>query len=191
MSTSTDTIEQLATQDYKYGFTTEVEADTLPPGLDESTVREISRRKKEPEWMLDWRLKSFRAWQKMSYPEWSNVHYPPVDFQSISYYSAPKPKKQLNSLDEVDPEVRATFDKLGIPLAEQMALAGVAVDAVFDSVSVATTFKEKLAELGIIFCSFSEAVREHPDLVRKYVGSVVPHTDYFFAALNSAVFSDA
>ena len=190
MSTSTDTIEQLATQDYKYGFTTEVEADTLPPGLDESTVREISRRKKEPEWMLDWRLKSFRAWQKMSYPEWSNVHYPPVDFQSISYYSAPKPKKQLNSLDEVDPEVRATFDKLGIPLAEQMALAGVAVDAVFDSVSVATTFKEKLAELGIIFCSFSEAVREHPDLVRKYVGSVVPHTDNFYAALNSAVFSD-
>jgi Fe-S cluster assembly protein SufB len=190
MSTSTDTIEQLATQEYKYGFTTDVEADTLPPGLDESVIREISRRKDEPEWMLDWRLKAYRAWQKMSYPEWPNVQYPPVDFQDISYYSAPKPKKQLNSLDEVDPEVRATFDKLGIPLVEQMALAGVAVDAVFDSVSVATTFKEKLGQLGIIFCSFSEAVREHPELVRKYVGSVVPHTDNYYAALNSAVFSD-
>ncbi|WP_396625672.1 Fe-S cluster assembly protein SufB [Luteitalea sp.] len=190
MSTSTDTIEQLATQEYKYGFTTDVEADTLPPGLDESVIREISRRKDEPEWMLEWRLKAYRAWQKMSYPEWPNVQYPPVDFQDISYYSAPKPKKQLNSLDEVDPEVRATFDKLGIPLVEQMALAGVAVDAVFDSVSVATTFKEKLGQLGIIFCSFSEAVREHPELVRKYVGSVVPHTDNYYAALNSAVFSD-
>ncbi len=190
MSTSTDTIEQLATQEYKYGFSTAVEADQLPPGLDETTVRAISERKGEPEWMLEWRLKAFRAWQKMTYPDWSNVKYPPVDFQAISYYSAPKPKKQLNSLDEVDPEVRATFDKLGIPLAEQMALAGVAVDAVFDSVSVATTFKEKLGELGIIFCSFSEAVREHPDLVRKYIGSVVPHTDNFYAALNSAVFSD-
>jgi Fe-S cluster assembly protein SufB len=190
MSTSTDTIEQLATQEYKYGFTTDVEADQLPPGLDEHTVRAISLRKEEPEWMLEWRLKSFRAWQKMPYPDWANVHYPAVDFQAISYYSAPRPKKQLNSLDEVDPEVRATFDKLGIPLAEQMALAGVAVDAVFDSVSVATTFKQKLADLGIIFCSFSEAVREHPELVRKYVGSVVPHTDNFYAALNSAVFSD-
>jgi Fe-S cluster assembly protein SufB len=190
MSTSTDTIEQLATQEYKYGFTTDVEADTLPPGLDESVIREISRRKDEPEWMLEWRLKAYRAWQKMSYPEWPNVQYPPVDFQDISYYSAPKPKKQLNSLDEVDPEVRATFDKLGIPLVEQMALAGVAVDAAFDSVSVATTFKEKLGQLGIIFCSFSEAVREHPELVRKYVGSVVPHTDNYYAALNSAVFSD-
>ena len=153
-------------------------------------MRAISLRKDEPEWMLEWRLKAYRAWQKMAYPDWSNVHYPPVDFQAISYYSAPKPKKQLNSLDEVDPEVRATFDKLGIPLVEQMALAGVAVDAVFDSVSVATTFKKKLADLGIIFCSFSEAVREHPELVRKYVGSVVPHTDNFYAALNSAVFSD-
>ena len=190
MSTSTDTIEQLATQDYKYGFTTQVEADTLPPGLDEQTVREISLRKEEPEWMLEWRLRSFRAWQKMAPPTWPNVKYPPVDFQAISYYSAPKAKKQLESLDEVDPEVRATFDKLGIPLEEQMLLAGVAVDAVFDSVSVATTFKDKLAELGIIFCSFSEAVREHPELVRKYVGSVVPHTDNFYAALNSAVFSD-
>jgi Fe-S cluster assembly protein SufB len=190
MSTSTDTIEQLATQEYKYGFTTDVEADQLPPGLDEQTVRAISLRKEEPEWMLEWRLKAYRAWQKMSYPQWPNVQYPPVNFQDISYYSAPKPKKVLNSLDEVDPEVRATFDKLGIPLVEQMALAGVAVDAVFDSVSVATTFKEKLGSLGIIFCSFSEAVREHPDLVRKYIGSVVPHTDNFYAALNSAVFSD-
>jgi Fe-S cluster assembly protein SufB len=190
MSTSTDTIEQLATQEYKYGFTTDVEADQLPPGLDERTVRAISLRKEEPEWMLEWRLKAYRAWQKMAYPAWANVQYPAVDFQAISYYSAPKPKKVLNSMDEVDPEVRATFDKLGIPLVEQMALAGVAVDAVFDSVSVATTFKEKLGSLGIIFCSFSEAVREHPDLVRKYIGSVVPHTDNFYAALNSAVFSD-
>ncbi len=189
MSTSTDTIEQLATQDYKYGFTTQVEADTLPPGLDEQVIAEISRRKDEPSWMLDWRLKAYRAWQKMSYPDWSNVTYPPVDFQAISYYSAPK-AKSLASLDEVDPEVKRTFDKLGIPLEEQKLLAGVAVDAVFDSVSVATTFKEKLADLGIIFCSFSEAVREHPELVRKYVGSVVPHTDNFYAALNSAVFSD-
>ena len=189
MSTSTDTIEQLATQDYKYGFTTQVEADTLPPGLDEQVIAEISRRKDEPSWMLDWRLKAYRAWQKMSYPDWSNVTYPPVDFQAISYYSAPK-AKSLASLDEVDTEVKRTFDKLGIPLEEQKLLAGVAVDAVFDSVSVATTFKEKLADLGIIFCSFSEAVREHPELVRKYVGSVVPHTDNFYAALNSAVFSD-
>ncbi len=189
MSTSTDTIEQLATQDYKYGFTTQVEADTLPPGLDEQVIAEISRRKEEPAWMLDWRLKAYRAWQKMSYPDWSNVTYPPVDFQAISYYSAPK-AKSLASLDELDPEVKRTFDKLGIPLEEQKLLAGVAVDAVFDSVSVATTFKEKLADLGIIFCSFSEAVREHPELVRKYVGSVVPHTDNFYAALNSAVFSD-
>jgi Fe-S cluster assembly protein SufB len=190
MSTSADTIEQLATQDYKYGFVTDVEADTLPPGLNEDIVRRISELKGEPEWMLDWRLKAYRAWQKMSYPAWPNVEYPAVDFQAISYYSAPKPRKMLNSLDEVDPEVRATFDKLGIPLEEQMALAGVAVDAVFDSVSVATTFKAKLGELGIIFCSFSEAVREHPELVRKYIGSVVPHTDNFYAALNSAVFSD-
>ncbi|MBA2354341.1 MAG: Fe-S cluster assembly protein SufB [Acidobacteria bacterium] len=190
MSTATDTIEQLATQDYKYGFSTDVEADTLPKGLSEDVVRQISKLKDEPAWMLEWRLRSFRAWQKMAYPAWPNVQYPPIDFQDISYYSAPKPRKQLNSLDEMDPEVRATFDKLGIPLVEQMALAGVAVDAVFDSVSVATTFKEKLGELGIIFCSFSEAVRNHPDLVRQYVGSVVPHTDNYYAALNSAVFSD-
>jgi len=190
MSTSTQTIEQLATQDYKYGFVTDVEADALPKGLDEGIVRAISARKQEPAWLLEWRLKAFRAWQKMAEPVWPNVTYPPIDYQDIIYYSAPKPKKQLASMDEVDPEVRSTFAKLGIPLEEQKLLAGVAVDAVFDSVSVATTFKNKLSELGIIFSSFSEAVREHPELVRQYLGSVVPHTDNFFAALNSAVFSD-
>jgi Fe-S cluster assembly protein SufB len=190
MSTSTDTIEQLAVKDYQYGFETELETDTLPKGLGEHTVHAISERKGEPEWMLEWRLKAFRAWTAMAEPAWPNVHYPAVDFQGISYYSAPKQKKKLESLDEVDPEVRRTFEKLGIPLEEQKLLSGVAVDAVFDSVSVATTFKAKLGELGIIFCSFSEAVRDHPELVRKYVGSVVPHTDNFYAALNSAVFSD-
>jgi Fe-S cluster assembly protein SufB len=190
MSTSTDTIEELATQEYKYGFETTLETDTLPPGLNETVIRAISERKGEPEWMLDWRLKAYRAWLQMKEPRWPNVTYPPVDFQSISYYSAPKAKKQLDSLDDVDPEVRKTFEKLGIPLEEQKVLAGVAVDAVFDSVSVATTFKNKLAELGIIFCSFSEAVKHHPELVKKYVGSVVPYTDNFYASLNSAVFSD-
>jgi Fe-S cluster assembly protein SufB len=190
MSTSTDTIEELATREYKYGFETTLDADTLPPGLNEGVVRAISERKQEPEWMLEWRLKAYRAWLQMKEPAWPNVHYPQVDFQSISYYSAPKAKKQLESLDDMDPEVRRTFEKLGIPLNEQKVLAGVAVDAVFDSVSVATTFKAKLAELGIIFCSFSEAVKHHPDLVRKYVGSVVPYTDNFYASLNSAVFSD-
>jgi len=190
MSTPTQTIEELAAQEYKYGFVTEVETDTLPKGLNEDIVRAISARKGEPEWMLEWRLRAFRAWTAMVEPAWPNVTYPPVDFQALSYYSAPKPKKQLSSMDEVDPEIRSTFEKLGIPLEEQKLFAGVAVDAVFDSVSVATTFKEKLRELGIIFCSFSEAVREHPDLVRQYIGSVVPHTDNFYAALNSAVFSD-
>ena len=190
MSTPTQSIEELATQEYRYGFVTDVEAEALPKGLNEDIVRVISQKKGEPEWMLEWRLKAFRAWQEMTEPTWPNVDYPPVDFQDIIYYSAPKPKKLLSSLDEVDPEVRATFEKLGIPLEEQKALAGVAVDAVFDSVSVATTFKDKLKDLGIIFCSFSEAVREHPELVRKYIGSVVPYTDNFFAALNSAVFSD-
>ena len=190
MSTSTDTIEQLAVKDYQYGFETDVETDTLPKGLGEHTVRAISERKGEPEWMLEWRLKAFRAWTAMVAPAWPNVHYPAVDFQAISYYSAPKQKKKLESLDELDPEVRRTFEKLGIPLEEQKLLAGVAVDAVFDSVSVATTFKAKLGDLGIIFCSFSEAVRDHPELLRKYVGSVVPYTDNFYAALNSAVFSD-
>jgi Fe-S cluster assembly protein SufB len=190
MSTSTDTIEELATREYKYGFETAVEADTIPRGLNEDIVRMISERKQEPAWLLEWRLKAFRAWKEMSPPTWPNVTYPPVDFQNIIYYSAPKAKKQLDSLDDVDPEIRATFEKLGIPLNEQKLLAGVAVDAVFDSVSVATTFKTKLAELGIIFCSFSEAVQNHPELIKKYIGSVVPHTDNFYAALNSAVFSD-
>jgi Fe-S cluster assembly protein SufB len=198
MSTSTETIEELATREYKYGFETAVEADELPRGLNEDTVRAISERKNEPGWLLDWRLKAFRAWKEMTPPEWPNVTYPPVDFQNIIYYSAPKKKKVLASLDEMDPEIRATFEKLGIPLHEQKLLAGVApdvepsiaVDAVFDSVSVATTFKKKLADLGIIFGSFSEAVQHHPDLVKKYLGSVVPYTDNFYAALNSAVFSD-
>ncbi|HOC17769.1 MAG TPA: Fe-S cluster assembly protein SufB [Vicinamibacterales bacterium] len=190
MSTAERTIEELATQEYKYGFVTDVEADAVPRGLNEDIVREISRRKGEPEWLLEWRLKAYRAWQGMQEPRWGNVKHDPIDYQDIIYYSAPKPKKALGSLDEVDPEIRRTFEKLGIPIEEQKALAGVAVDAVFDSVSVATTFREKLAELGIIFCSFSEAVRNHPDLVREYLGSVVPHTDNFYAALNSAVFSD-
>jgi Fe-S cluster assembly protein SufB len=190
MSTSTDVIEQLANTEYKYGFVTEVEQDIVPKGLSEDVVRLISEKKGEPEWLLDWRLKAYRAWLKMKEPTWQNVKYAPIDYQDISYYAAPKEKKTLGSMDEVDPEIRATFDKLGIPLVEQQLLAGVAVDAVFDSVSVATTFREKLAKLGIIFCSFSEAVREHPDLVRQYLGSVVPYTDNFFATLNSAVFSD-
>jgi Fe-S cluster assembly protein SufB len=190
MSTATDTIEQLATQEYKYGFETLVDADTFPPGLNDDVVRAISLKKGEPEWMLEWRLKAFKAWQGMKEPTWPNVHYPSPKFQEISYFSAPKNQKKLDSLDEVDPEILATFAKLGIPLNEQKLLSGVAVDAVFDSVSVATTFKAKLGELGIIFCSFSEAVEKHPELVRKYVGSVVPHTDNFYAALNTAVFSD-
>jgi Fe-S cluster assembly protein SufB len=190
MSTSPETIEQLATKEYKYGFVTAIDSDTLPPGLDESTIREISRRKEEPEWLLEFRLKAFRTWLTMKEPTWQNVHYDPIDYQAISYYSAPKKKPTLASLDEVDPELRRTFEKLGIPLEEQKVLSGVAVDAVFDSVSVATTFREKLAGMGIIFCSFSDAVREHPDLVRRYLGSVVPYTDNFFATLNSAVFSD-
>ncbi len=190
MSTSTEVIEQLANTEYKYGFVTDVEQDIVPKGLSEDVVRLISEKKGEPEWLLEWRLKAFRVWLKMREPTWQNVKYDPIDYQAISYYAAPKEKKKLNSMDEVDPEIRATFEKLGIPLIEQQLLAGVAVDAVFDSVSVATTFREKLAKLGIIFCSFSEAVREHPDLVRQYLGSVVPHTDNFFASLNSAVFSD-
>jgi Fe-S cluster assembly protein SufB len=182
--------EILKSSEYAYGFVTDVEADTLPPGLDEGVIRTISARKGEPEWLLAWRLEAYRKWQAMEEPNWPKVHYERVDYQSISYYSAPKPKKQLSTMDEVDPEIRKTFEKLGIPLVEQMRLAGVAVDAVFDSVSVATTFKDKLASLGIIFCSFSEAVREHPELVKKHLGSVVPVSDNFFAALNSAVFSD-
>jgi len=186
----TETIEQLANQEYKYGFVTDIEADTAPPGLSEDIIRLISTKKDEPEWMLDFRLKSFRHWLTMTEPTWANVKYGPIDYQGIRYYSAPKKKKQLNSLDEVDPELRSTFEKLGISLDEQKRLSGVAVDAVFDSVSVATTFQAELAKLGIIFCSFSEAVKNHPDLVRKYLGSVVPYTDNFFATLNSAVFTD-
>jgi len=190
MSTSTEVIERLANTEYKYGFVTDVEQDIAPKGLNADIVRLISSKKDEPEWLLAWRLKAFRAWLKMTEPTWQNVKYEPIDYQAVSYYAAPKEKKKLGSMDEVDPEIRATFDKLGIPLIEQQLLAGVAVDAVFDSVSVATTFREKLGKLGIIFCSFSEAVREHPDLVKQYLGSVVPHTDNFFAALNAAVFSD-
>jgi Fe-S cluster assembly protein SufB len=190
MSTAIKVFEDLAKLDYKYGFVTEIEQDIAPKGLSEDIVRLISSKKQEPAWLLEWRLKSFRAWLKMTEPRWQNVTYGPIDYQAISYYAAPKQKKKLNSLDEVDPEIRSTFEKLGIPLEEQALLAGVAVDAVFDSVSVATTFREKLAKLGIIFCSFSEAVQHHPDLVRAYLGSVVPYTDNFFATLNSAVFSD-
>src|SRR5687767_6409889 len=190
MSTATETIEQLATREYKYGFVTDVESETIPKGLSEDVVRLISQKKGEPEWLLEWRLKAYRLWLTMKEPNWQNVKYEPINYQDIVYYSAPKKKKVLNSLDEVDPEVRATFDKLGIPIEEQKIFAGVAVDAVFDSVSVATTFREKLGSMGIIFMSFSEAVHNHPELVRKYLGSVVPYTDNFFAALNSAVFSD-
>jgi len=184
------TIEQIASQDYKYGFVTDIEADQAPPGLNEDIIRLISAKKNEPEWMLEFRLKALRHWFTMKEPTWANVKYGPIDYQSICYYSAPKQKKKLNSLDEVDPELRATFSKLGISLEEQKRLSNVAVDAVFDSVSVATTFRSELAKVGVIFCSFSDAVQNHPDLVRKYLGSVVPYTDNFFATLNAAVFTD-
>jgi Fe-S cluster assembly protein SufB len=191
MSTETSTIQELTDVEYKYGFVTDIEADVLPRGLNEDIIRKISAKKKEPEFMLEWRLKSYRHWLTMKEPAWAHIHYPPIDYQNIIYYSAPRsPQASPKSLDEVDPELLKTYEKLGIPLREQERLSGVAVDAVFDSVSVATTFKGKLAELGIIFCSFSEAVLEHPELVKKYLGSVVPNTDNFFAALNSAVFSD-
>jgi Fe-S cluster assembly protein SufB len=191
MTTPVDNIETLANREYKYGFVTEIEVDSVPPGLNEDIIRLISAKKHEPEFMLEWRLKAYRHWLTMKEPTWANVHYPPIDYQALRYYAAPKQKKSKpGSVEEIDPELLKTYDKLGIPLKERELLAGVAVDAVFDSVSVATTFKEKLAEKGIIFCSFSEAVREHPDLVQKYLGSVVPYTDNFFATLNSAVFSD-
>ena len=191
MATATDTIEALAQRDYEYGFVTDVEQDTAPPGLSEEIIAFISAKKNEPQWLLDWRLAAYRGWLKMTEPTWANVRYKPIDYQSICYYAAPKSDDDRpKSLDEIDPEILATYEKLGIPLKEQEMLAGVAVDAVFDSVSVATTFREKLGELGVIFCSFSEAVQNHPDLVRKYLGSVVPRRDNFFAALNSAVFSD-
>jgi Fe-S cluster assembly protein SufB len=189
MSSDT-TVQELANREYRAGFVTDIEAETVPPGLNEDIVRLISTKKGEPEFMLQWRLKAFRHWLTMKEPTWANVHYPPIDYQSIVYYSAPKQKSGPKSLDEVDPKLLETYEKLGIPLREREKLAGVAVDAVFDSVSVATTFKEKLKEVGVIFCSFSEAVREHPELVEKYLGSVVPYTDNFFATLNSAVFSD-
>jgi Fe-S cluster assembly protein SufB len=188
---SSANIETLANQEYKWGFVTDIGSDTVPKGLNEDTIRLISAKKNEPEFMLEWRLKAYRQWLTMQEPEWANVRYPKIDYQDIVYYSAPKQKKDgPKNLDEVDPELLRTYDKLGIPLREQELLAGVAVDAVFDSVSVATTFKAKLAEQGVIFCSFSEAVLEHPELVKKYLGSVVPYTDNFFATLNSAVFSD-
>ena len=189
-TTETQKIEELANKEYKFGFVTDIEADTIPKGLNEEVVRQLSGKKQEPEWMTEWRLKAYRHWLTMEEPKWPNVKYPPVDYQEISYYSAPKSTPKYKSLDEVDPELLDTYKKLGISLDEQKMLAGVAVDAVFDSVSVATTFKGKLNEMGIIFCSFSEAVREHPDLVKKYLGSVVPYTDNYYATLNSAVFSD-
>ena len=186
---SNELIKKSIAEDYKYGFETDVEQDTFPPGLDDDVVRAISEIKKEPEWLLNWRLKAYNHWLNMKEPTWANVKYSPIDYQSISYYSAPR-KKSAGSLDEIDPEILETYTKLGIPLDEQKMMEGVAVDAVFDSVSVATTFKENLKKAGVIFCSFSEAVQEHPDLVRKYLGSVVPYTDNFYATLNSAVFSD-
>jgi len=185
-----DIIEQLANREYRYGFETRIDTETVPKGLNEDIIRLISAKKNEPEFLLEWRLQAFRHWRTMSFPPWANLKIAPIDFQDIIYYAAPKKKDKLNSLDEVDSELLDTFDRLGIPLMEQKRLAGVAVDAVFDSVSVATTHSKKLADLGIIFCSFSEAVRNHPDLVKKYLGSVVPYRDNFFATLNSAVFSD-
>ena len=183
-------IQEIAGQEYKYGFQTDIETDVIPKGLTEDTVRLISKLKKEPPFMLEFRLKAYRHWLTMKEPTWANVHYPPIDYQNIIYYSAPKQVKKLNSMDDVDPELKKTFEKLGIPLMEQKKLANVAVDAIFDSVSVATSYKAKLLESGVVFCSFSEAVEKYPDLVKKYMGSVVPYTDNFFATLNSAVFSD-
>ena len=191
MPSANETIQELANQEYKYGFVTDIESDAIPRGLNEEVVRTISARKNEPDFLLEWRLRAYRHWLTMKEPAWHNVHYPPIDYQDIIYYAAPKSGKDgPKSLDEVDPELLQTYEKLGISLQEQERLSGVAVDAVFDSVSVATTFREKLAELGIIFCSFSEAVQNHPELVKQYLGSVVPYTDNFFATLNSAVFSD-
>ena len=187
--TSSDLIDKKISEDYQYGFVTDIESETLPPGLDEDVIRFISNKKEEPRWLLDWRLKAYHHWLKMEEPAWAKVHYPDIDYQDISYFSAPK-KKELKSLDEVDPELLRTYDKLGIPLEEQKMLSGVAVDAVFDSVSVTTTFREELKKHGVIFCSFSEAAKDYSDLVKKYLGTVVPYTDNYFATLNSAVFSD-
>src|SRR5215470_12390764 len=193
MTASTETlhtVRSLSQEGYKYGFVTDIEAETAPPGLNEDIVRFISAKKEEPQWLFEWRLEAFRAWRKMTPPDWAKLNLAPIDYQAATYYSAPRQNAAPKSLDEVDPELLRTYEKLGIPLREREALAGVAVDAVFDSISVATTFKDKLAELGILFCSMGEAVREHPDLVRRYLGTVVPQNDNFFAALNSAVFSD-
>ncbi len=190
MSGDDQILAEFTSKEYEHGWSVDLEADEAPKGLNEDIIRFISAKKNEPEWLLEWRLKAFRLWQDMEEPEWANVKYPKVDYQDLKYYSAPKKTKKLNSLDEVDPELRATFEKLGISLDEQKRLTGVAVDAVIDSVSVATTFKDTLSKLGIIFCSFSEAVQEHPELIKKYIGSVVPVSDNYFAALNSAVFSD-
>ena len=190
MSKDNQILEDFASKEYEHGWNIDIEADQAPIGLNEDTVKFISAKKNEPQWLTEWRLKAFKTWQEMAEPKWPNVHYPKIDYQNIIYYSAPKPKKKVGSLDEIDPELLDTFKRLGISLDEQKRLTGVAVDAVLDSVSVATTFKDKLADLGIIFCSFSEAVKEHPELIKKYLGSVVPVTDNYFAALNSAVFSD-
>jgi Fe-S cluster assembly protein SufB len=190
MSDSDKIIEEVTSSDYKYGFVTQIDEDRAPKGLTEDTVRFISMKKREPEWMLEWRLKAYKAWLKMEMPHWQNVNFPKIDFQDMVFYSAPKQKKKIESLEDVDPEIRATYDKLGIPIQEQKLLAGVAVDYVMDSESVITTFRESLKEKGIIFCSISEAIREYPELVKQYLGSVVPQRDNYFAALNSAVFSD-
>lgn len=190
MKEKPDTLEQAALNEYKYGFVTDIDTDVIAKGLSEDTIHLISHKKNEPEWMLDWRLKAYNHWLKLVEPKWPNVKYPPISYQDIIYYAAPKPKKQLNSLDEADPELLATFDKLGISLNEQKRLTGVAVDVVMDSISIATSFKKQLSEIGVIFCSISEAIQEHPELVKKYLGSVVPMTDNYFAALNSAVFTD-
>jgi Fe-S cluster assembly protein SufB len=191
---SSQALDLLTSQDYKWGFVTDIEQEAIPPGLNEDIIRLIAAKKDEPDWMVEWRLKAYRYWEKLekseAEPKWANIHYPPIDYQNMVYYSAPKTRDGPKSLEEIDPKLLETYEKLGIPLSEQKLLAGVAVDAVFDSVSVATTFKGKLAELGIIFCSFSEAVQDHPELVQKYLGSVVPYNDNFFASLNSAVFSD-
>lgn len=190
MADDTETLERVVGEDYKYGFYTDIEADSAPPGLNEDIIRFISAKKGDPEWLLEWRLKAYRKWLEMEEPTWAFVDYPPIKYQDISYYSAPKQGAKYQSLDEVDPEILKTYERLGIPLEEQKRLAGVAVDAVFDSVSVATTYRETLSEQGIIFCSFTEAAQEHPELVQKYLGSVVPYTDNYFATLNSAVFTD-
>src|SRR5688572_7236167 len=190
MSKDNQVLEELTSREYEHGWTTNIESESAPKGLNEGIIRFISAKKNEPAWLLEWRLKAFSHWTKMKEPKWPNVTYPPINYQDVIYYSAPKQKVTPKNLEDVDPELIKTFEKLGISLTEQKRLTGVAVDAVIDSISVATTFKEKLGELGIIFCSFSEAVEHHPDLIKKYLGTVVPYTDNFFATLNSAVFSD-